>query len=73
MSIEYVPTFKWAAGIFRGDILVYTLVNLNAPYRINSILEFGLNVTNLFDRKHYQIFGGSFIGRRAIFSMTATI
>ena len=73
MSVKYVPTFEWAAGIFRGNILAYTLVNLNATYRINSILEFGLNVTNLLDRKHYQIFGGSFIGRRAIFSMTATI
>ncbi len=68
-----MPTFEWAAGIFRGDILAYTLVNLEATYRINSLIELGLNVTNLLNREHYQIFGGSLIGRRAIFSMTATI
>jgi outer membrane receptor protein involved in Fe transport len=73
MSVKYVPTFEWAAGIFRGDILAYTLVNLEATYRINSLIELGLNVTNLLNREHYQIFGGSLIGRRAIFSMTATI
>jgi len=35
-------------------------------------LTLGLNITDLLDREHYQIFGGSLIGRRAIMSMTAT-
>lgn len=73
VSTKYVPTFDWAAGIYKGPILAYTLVNLSGSYRLTPHLEFGVNVTNLLDRKHYQIFGGSVIGRRAIVSMTASI
>jgi iron complex outermembrane receptor protein len=73
VSTKYVPTFDWAAGIYKGPILAYTLVNLSGAYRLTPHLEFGVNITDLLDRKHYQIFGGSLIGRRAIFSMTATI
>ncbi len=66
IKIKYVPTFPWAAGIYRGDIPAYTLVNLSGQYRFSSTLWFNLNVANLLDRKHYQIFGGSLLGRRAM-------
>ena len=72
LSAKYVPSFDWAAGIYEGKIVAYTIVNLAASYELNEHLSFGLNVTNLLDRKHYEIFGGSFIRRRAIVSTTAT-
>ncbi len=71
VSAKYVPSFDWAAGIYQGPILAYALLNLAASYQMSEHLQFGLNVTNLLDRRHYQIFGGSFIRRRAILSMTA--
>lgn len=73
VSGRYAPTFDWAAGIFKGPVLAYALFNLDASYRLTSRLEIGLNVTNLLDREHYQIFGGSLIRRRAVLGMTATI
>jgi outer membrane receptor protein involved in Fe transport len=73
VSMKYVPSFDWAAGIYQGRVLAYALLNLSASCRLTDHLEAGLNVTNLLDREHYQIFGGSFIRRRAIVSMTATI
>lgn len=73
VSVKYIPQYNWAAGIFKGPILTYTLVNLSGAYQITPQLGLTLNVTNLLDRRHYQIFGGSFIGRRAILGMTATI
>jgi outer membrane receptor for ferrienterochelin and colicins len=72
MSVKVIPTYDWAAGIYKGPILAYTLVNLNASYRIMPQVELALNVTNLLDREHYQIFGGSLIGRRALLGVTAT-
>ena len=66
IKIKYVPTFPWAAGIYRGDIPAYTLVNLSGQYRFSTTFWFNLNVSNLLDRKHYQIFGGSLLGRRAM-------
>lgn len=72
VSAKYVPSFDWAAGIYQGPIPAYTLVNVAASYEFTPHLQCGLNVTNLFDREHYQIFGGSFIRKRAIISLTAS-
>ncbi len=68
LKVKYVPSFRWEAGVFAGDILAYTLVNLSGGYRMNQNLSFNLNITNLLDRRHYEIFGGSILGRRATFT-----
>ncbi len=73
VSVKYVPTFDWAAGIFKGKVLAYTMVNLGATYQLSEIFSVGLNVTNVLDRSHYELFGGSLIGRRAILGVTATL
>ncbi len=73
VSVKYVPTFDWAAGIYKGKVLAYAVVNLGATYQLSEILSVGLNVTNLLDRSHYELFGGSLIGRRAILGVTATL
>jgi outer membrane receptor for ferrienterochelin and colicins len=70
LSVKYVPSFDWAAGIYQGKILAYTMVNLSASYRITGNFTAGINVGNLLDRRHYEIYGGSIIGRRAIASLT---
>jgi outer membrane receptor protein involved in Fe transport len=69
--VKYLPDFEWAAGIFKGLIKSYTLVNLSASYDLTRALGLGLNVTNLLDDSHYEIFGGSLIGRRGVVSLTA--
>jgi iron complex outermembrane receptor protein len=71
LSLKYVPSFDWAAGIYTGRIYEYTLVNLAANYKFTSNFQVGLNISNLLDREHYQIFGGSFIKRRGVLTMTA--
>ncbi|HEX9657313.1 MAG TPA: TonB-dependent receptor [Bacteroidota bacterium] len=71
VTAKYVPAFDWAAGIYKGPIKPYTLINLNGTYALTPILDLGVNVTNLLDKSHYQIFGGSLIGRRAVMSLTA--
>jgi outer membrane receptor protein involved in Fe transport len=70
VSVKYVPGFDWAAGIFKGPVPAYTLVNLDASYQLTSSIELGLNVTNLLNREHYQLFGGSLLERRAVAGMT---
>lgn len=72
MKVKYVPTFTWAAGIFNGPILAYTVVDLSGRYHLTENFDLAVSVANLLDRKHYQIFGGSLLGRRAIASLTAT-
>jgi len=66
LKLKYVPTFEWAAGIYRGTIPSYALLNLGGSYKLTSAIGLNLNITNLLNRSHYQIFGGSLLGRRAI-------
>jgi iron complex outermembrane receptor protein len=72
MSARNVQPFRWAAGVFAGDVPAYTIVNGSFGYRISKNYRLGITVNNLFDKKMYQLFGGSVIGRQAIGSITAT-
>ena len=65
-KVRHVDSFPWAAGVFRGTIEAYDLVDLSGSYRINRRVTIGVSVSNLLDEKHYQIFGGDLIGRRAL-------
>ena len=72
VSAKNVQPFRWAAGIFQGDIPAYTLVNLAAGYQISPNYRLGVGATNLLNHKVYQLFGGSVIGRQFIGTVTAT-
>ena len=63
---RHVDSFDWAAGVFRGTVQSYDLVDLNGSYRVNDRIALGINVSNLFDEDHYQLFGGDLIERRAL-------
>lgn len=65
VDINYSHKFDWLAGTFYGKVPSYTIVNLNAGYEILNNLNLGINVYNLFNKKHYQIFGGTYIPRIA--------
>lgn len=67
-----VQAFRWAAGVFQGEIPAYTLLNLATGYKFNQSVRLGASVSNVFDNKAYQIFGGSVIGRQAIGNLTIT-
>jgi outer membrane cobalamin receptor len=64
--VKIVPSFDWAAGIYQGRILAYSLINAFAMYSVSSRIQVTANVSNLLDREHYEIFGGSLLRRRAV-------
>lgn len=70
VHVRHVDRFQWMAGIFRGDVPSYTLVDLSGGYQLGRNLRLNFVVTNLLDHEHFQLFGGSLIGRRAIGSIT---
>ncbi|MCI0708045.1 MAG: TonB-dependent receptor [Ignavibacteriae bacterium] len=71
ITVKYVPSFQWAAGIFRGPINTYTLVNLSGTLSLTQMLSLNVNVSNVLNTEHYQIFGGSLLKRRAMATLTA--
>ncbi len=65
VNIHGAKGFEWVAGLVQGSVPEYWVVNLNAGYNFTKDLRLGVNVFNLLDRKHYQIFGGTILRRYA--------
>lgn len=69
---RWVDGFNWLAGDFKGYVPTYNLVNLNAGVQIMDELRLGLAINNLFDFRHYEIYGGSNIPRLTYISASYT-
>lgn len=71
-SVKYrwVDGFPWAAGVFVGDVPSYNLVDVAADYKVADHFSVGLDVSNLFDKKHWQSWGGDLLKRRALGHVT---
>lgn len=69
---RHVPSFDWAAGAFVGRIKKYDTFHATLGYQLNNNFRFGVNALNLTDEKHYEIFGGSVLGRRILGNVQAT-
>lgn len=67
-SIKYrwVDDFEWAAGVFRGPVPSYDVVNLTANYHVTEAITVGVDVSNLLDDEHWEAFGGDILERRAL-------
>jgi outer membrane receptor for ferrienterochelin and colicin len=72
VTLRLVDGYEWAAGIFQGYVPASELVNVGAGYRINNYVRIHATATNLLDQQHFQLFGGSVIGRRILGGVTAT-
>ena len=72
MSLHYrwVDGFPWAAGTFIGDIRSYSLIDLTSNFKIGDGFSLGANISNLLNNKHYEIFGGDILRRRAVASIS---
>jgi outer membrane receptor for ferrienterochelin and colicins len=70
IGYRWVDDFRWAAGVFVGDVPSYDTIDINANWDITEHFRLGLNVTNALDDEHYQTFGGDILGRRALGSVT---
>lgn len=72
VNLRYVEGFNWIAGLIEGHVPAYAVMNLSAGYFVMKDLRVGLNVFNLLDRRHYEIFGGTILRREVTGSITYT-
>ncbi len=72
VDARIVSGYHWTMGLWDGDIPATQMVNLSAGYRINPHLRVFANATNLFDQQHFEVYGGSVIGRRVLAALTST-
>jgi outer membrane receptor protein involved in Fe transport len=67
-----VDGFEWVSGIYAGPVPSYGVVDLQANYPVNTRLAVGVDVANLLDHTHYEMFGGDLLRRRALAHATVS-
>jgi outer membrane receptor for ferrienterochelin and colicins len=70
LKYRWADDFRWATGVFIGNVPSYDLFDLSASYRFTDHVAFGLDVSNVLDDEHYQSFGGDLLSRRALAHVT---
>lgn len=70
IGYRWVDEFRWAAGLFVGEVKKYHVLNLGANFRLNDMFGFGVDVQNATDNEHYEAFGGDLLQRRALGTLT---
>ena len=68
--VHVVEGFDWASGVYLGRIPSRSPIDISMGWQARPWLNVHAAVTNLFDQRRYQVFGGSVIGRRALVGMT---
>ncbi|HEV7768124.1 MAG TPA: TonB-dependent receptor [Thermoanaerobaculia bacterium] len=66
LSYRWVEEFRWAAGVFVGNVPEYDVVNIAANWRFNDTFGVGVDVSNATDNEHWESFGGDLLERRAL-------
>ena len=59
---RWSDTFYWNGGAFRGQVPAATVVDLTARYNIGDRTSLQINVANILDNVHYEMFGGDSSG-----------
>ena len=66
---RWVDSFRWSDGFFLGNVESYTTVDVAGTYPLSPHVSVNLNVTNLFNDRHWETFGGALLRRRALVSL----
>lgn len=72
VSARLVGGYDWADGVYAGPVPASQTVDVSAGYQLSHGLRVQAIATNLFDERHFEMFGGSVIGRRILAGATAT-
>jgi iron complex outermembrane receptor protein len=67
--VRWSDRFTWNGGVFRGPVPAATLVDLTVRGTMRPGTVVLLNVANLLDNDHYEVFGGDILRRRALVTL----
>ena len=68
--LRLVDDMDWIAGVFTGPVPGYAVVDMQGSVKLTSRLRAGVDVSNVLDNDHYEMFGGDLLGRRALANLT---
>jgi len=68
--LRWVHEFEWVSGVFAGPVPSYAVIDAQTNVKLTGQLTLGVDVANLLDNDHYEMFGGDLLGRRALAHLT---
>lgn len=68
-TVRAVNAFEWNAGVFVGHVPAYAVVDAAAGWKLHKNWRLEADAANLLDHQHYELFGGSLLGRRVLGSL----
>jgi len=68
-TLRAVNAFNWNAGVFAGPVPAYAVVDAAAGVKLRHGLRVDLDAANLLNHRHYELVGGSLLGRRVLGSL----
>jgi iron complex outermembrane receptor protein len=72
LRYRWVDGFEWVSGVYAGPVPSYGVADLQVNYPVTPRLTLGVDVANLFDHAHYEMFGGDLLRRRALAHATVS-
>lgn len=70
VKVHAQEAMDWAAGVFEGHVPGFATVDLTGGYQITDSARLQLVWTNVLDKEHFQLYGGSVLGSRALGGIT---
>jgi iron complex outermembrane receptor protein len=71
-NLHVQEAFDWAAGVFAGPVPGYATLDLNGSWSVAPFARINVAWNNVLDKEHYQLYGGSVLGSRAVGGVTFT-
>jgi outer membrane receptor protein involved in Fe transport len=68
-TIRAVNAFDWNSGVYVGRVPAYAVVDAAAGFKLQHGWRVDVDAANLLDHRHYELFGGSLLGRRLLASL----
>lgn len=72
VQLHAATGFQWASGIYAGYVPARWTLDLAAGWRVTDRLTLRFLGTNVLDQKHYEVFGGSVLGRRLLAGLSVS-
>lgn len=71
-TVRGVNAFDWNAGIYVGRVPAFAVVDAAAGWKLRHGWRVDVDAANLLNHRHFEMFGGSRIGRRVLGSLVYT-
>jgi outer membrane receptor protein involved in Fe transport len=66
LRYRWVDNLYWANGLLTGPVPAYGVVDLTAFFNATRHYKLGVQMDNLANNRHYEVFGGDVLGRRVL-------